>query len=190
MRTIAIVPIKLNNERLKNKNTLLFDNGKPLITYVLKTLLEIEELSKGFSVEKKYNPDEKQKRINFENGWKGEAFVYKTLIEQEIDVNWPNKSTIETANKIIDYKGETHYIADKGDKYDLVISLPDNKKSFVQVKSTSTDISRANEIAMPISVREWKFINEKSVEDSYYLARVFNVNTTPEVYFMQIENKI
>ena len=39
MKTIAFVPIKLNNERLKNKNTLLL-RGKPLCFFVFEKLLE------------------------------------------------------------------------------------------------------------------------------------------------------
>ncbi len=44
MRCIAIVPMKLNNSRLPNKNTLSFQNGDPLCSYILKTLLSIKEL--------------------------------------------------------------------------------------------------------------------------------------------------
>lgn len=121
------------------------------------------------------------------NGWKGEAFVYKTLLAKGFNVVWANKSAHVTTNQIVDFEGETHYIDDKMDKFDLEIISPSGHKSFVQVKSTSTDISRADEIAMPISVREWNFINEKSSEDTYYLARVFNVAFSPEVYFMKVD---
>ena len=38
MKTIAIVPIKLNNERLPNKNIKPFDNGAPLCHYIFETL--------------------------------------------------------------------------------------------------------------------------------------------------------
>ena len=41
MKTIAVVPMKLNNERLPNKNTKPFDNGKPLCYYILETLLKV-----------------------------------------------------------------------------------------------------------------------------------------------------
>ena len=44
MKTVAFVPIKLNSERLPLKNIKAFTNGKPLITYILNTLLTIEEL--------------------------------------------------------------------------------------------------------------------------------------------------
>lgn len=39
MKTVAFVPIKTNNERLPGKNTKAFTNGKPLISYILNTLL-------------------------------------------------------------------------------------------------------------------------------------------------------
>ncbi len=42
MKTIAVVPMKLNNERLPNKNIKVFDNGKPLCYYILNTLLKVK----------------------------------------------------------------------------------------------------------------------------------------------------
>ncbi|MDD2285811.1 MAG: acylneuraminate cytidylyltransferase family protein [Paludibacter sp.] len=44
MKVVAIVPIKLNNERLPNKNILSFTNGQPLVTYILNTLLRVSNL--------------------------------------------------------------------------------------------------------------------------------------------------
>ena len=42
MKVIAFVPIKMNNERLPGKNIKKFSNGKPLISYILETLLNVE----------------------------------------------------------------------------------------------------------------------------------------------------
>ena len=42
MKTIAIVPMKLNNRRLPQKNTKCFTNGKPLCYYILSTLLKVK----------------------------------------------------------------------------------------------------------------------------------------------------
>lgn len=42
MKTIAVVPMKLNNQRLPQKNTKPFTNGKPLCHYILSTLLAVE----------------------------------------------------------------------------------------------------------------------------------------------------
>ena len=44
MKTIAVVPMKLNNRRLPQKNTKPFTNGKPLCHYILSTLLTVLEI--------------------------------------------------------------------------------------------------------------------------------------------------
>lgn len=44
MKTIAIVPIKLNNERLPNKNIKPFDNGAPLCHYIFETLKQVKNI--------------------------------------------------------------------------------------------------------------------------------------------------
>ncbi len=44
MKIIAIVPMKLNNTRLPQKNTKPFTNGKPLCYYILDTLLQIDQI--------------------------------------------------------------------------------------------------------------------------------------------------
>lgn len=45
MKTVAFVPMKLNNTRLPNKNTKPFTNGQPLCSYILNTLLSVRGLS-------------------------------------------------------------------------------------------------------------------------------------------------
>lgn len=42
MKTVAVVPMKLNNRRLPQKNTKMFTNGKPLCQYILNTLLTVK----------------------------------------------------------------------------------------------------------------------------------------------------
>lgn len=44
MKIIAVIPMKLNNERLPNKNTNKFDNGKSLCYYIFNTLLQVKGL--------------------------------------------------------------------------------------------------------------------------------------------------
>ena len=44
MRIVAVVPMKLNNQRLPNKNIKPFANGKPLCEYILSTLLKVDGL--------------------------------------------------------------------------------------------------------------------------------------------------
>jgi len=57
MKTVALVPIKLNSRRVANKNIRCFDGGKPLCTYILNTLLEIKEIDEIYV----YCSDEKIK---------------------------------------------------------------------------------------------------------------------------------
>ena len=45
MKIVAIVPMKLNNRRLPQKNTKSFTNGEPLCKYILNTLKEVSEIS-------------------------------------------------------------------------------------------------------------------------------------------------
>lgn len=44
MKVVAFVPIKLNNERAPGKNTKRFDDGTPLVTHFLCTLVQVKEI--------------------------------------------------------------------------------------------------------------------------------------------------
>lgn len=62
MKTVAIVPMKLNNTRLPQKNIKPFTNGKPLCSYILNTLLKIDEIDEIYvycsnEAIKKYIPE-------------------------------------------------------------------------------------------------------------------------------------
>lgn len=48
MKTVAVVPMKLNNQRLPQKNTKCFTNGKPLCHYILSTLLTVNEIDEVY----------------------------------------------------------------------------------------------------------------------------------------------
>ncbi|MGN0701528.1 MAG: cytidylyltransferase domain-containing protein [Oscillospiraceae bacterium] len=48
MKVAAFVPMKLNNERLKNKNVLPFENGEPLCTYILRTLTKVADIDEAY----------------------------------------------------------------------------------------------------------------------------------------------
>lgn len=48
MKIVAVVPMKLNNRRLPQKNTKCFTNGKPLCYYILSTLLTIKDIDEVY----------------------------------------------------------------------------------------------------------------------------------------------
>lgn len=57
MKVVALVPIKLNSRRVANKNIRNFEGGNPLCTYILDTLLEVDEIDEIYV----YCSDEKIK---------------------------------------------------------------------------------------------------------------------------------
>lgn len=62
MKVAAVVPMKLNSERLKNKNILPFENGEPLCSYILSTLKKVSGIDEIYVYcsnpdIKKYIPD-------------------------------------------------------------------------------------------------------------------------------------
>ena len=44
MKTVAFIPIKMNSERLPLKNIKKFRNGKPLISYILDTIVQVKNI--------------------------------------------------------------------------------------------------------------------------------------------------
>lgn len=44
MKIVAVIPMKLNNKRLPQKNTKPFTNGAPLCTYILNTLKKVDRI--------------------------------------------------------------------------------------------------------------------------------------------------
>ena len=61
-KTVAFVPMKLNNERLPGKNTKPFKGGKPLLTYILSTLTKVKGIDEAYvycsnEAVKQYLPD-------------------------------------------------------------------------------------------------------------------------------------
>lgn len=48
MKTVAFVPIKLNNERTPGKNTKRFYDGTPLIQFILKSLVQVKGIDEVY----------------------------------------------------------------------------------------------------------------------------------------------
>lgn len=153
-------------------------------------LLKLEELSVGLRTDVDYTPDEQQRVRNFETGYKGEAFIFKQLKEQGLNVIWTNQSMIPTMTKIIDIDGVLHYILDRGEAYDLIVKNEDGPTVYIQVKATTTDINLTDLIALPISTSEWKFLKGTSVDESFFIVRVFNIGGRPTSYYLKLTDRL
>lgn len=155
----------------------------------IRELLKLEERIKGWSGQSDYQPaNEAEEKRNFENGYKGEAYIYSQLLKSGNfkNVIWAHKSETPTDIEIVDYEGNPHNIQDNYSKYDLTVETNDGNKIYIEVKSTRTSIDQADTIALPISSREWKFVNEISGNEKYCLARVFDVENNPEGHFLSL----
>lgn len=154
----------------------------------INALLRLEELSKGYNTDIEYSPSDDQIRENFKNGWKGEAFIYTQLNKiNRFHVDWRNL-TDHSDNVITDFEGNSYYVNDRGEEFDIVLTrILDQKKIYLQVKSTVTDLSQIDNFGLPISTREWKFIENIENESEYYIVRVFNLLVNPKSYYLNMK---
>lgn len=153
----------------------------------IRELVKIKEKLNSWNGEYENIPfTAEEKHRNFINGYKGEAYVYKELKESGIfkNIRWEHKSDEATDLSIIDYKGEKHFIKENYSKYDLVAETYDDKLFYIEVKSTRTSLSDTDKISLPISRREWKFVDEITKDENYCLARVFEVENNPEGHYL------
>lgn len=151
-------------------------------------LLKLEERIRGWNVESDYQTSEEEIRRNRENSYKGEAYIYSQLIKSDHfkNVIWEQKSVEPTELTIIDYENNSHYIKKNYNDYDLIAETHEGNRIYIEVKSTRTSIQEVDRIAIPISSREWKFVNQISINDKYCLARVFDVENEPQGYYLSI----
>jgi hypothetical protein len=161
-----------------------------ITTQRMEYLLRLEELSKGLKTDVEYTPDEIQQSENFLTGYKGEAFIYQQLKGLGINIEWTNLSNVKTDTLITDDTGAQHYILDKGKQYDLVADLENGHKVYIQVKATKTDIKAADLIALPISTKEWTFLGDTKLGESFYLVRVFNIGNGPKPYYLKMGDQL
>ena len=184
-----IQSLKLEKD-ISNINSNIEDIAKefPNITAdEIRELVKIKEKLNSWNGEYENIPfTAEEKHRNFINGYKGEAYVYKELKESGVfkNIRWEHKSDEATDLSIIDYKGEKHFIKENYSKYDLVAETYDDKLFYIEVKSTRTSLSNTDKISLPISRREWKFVDEITKDENYCLARVFEVENNPEGHYL------
>ncbi len=136
----------------------------------LQELLEIESIYKTFQASFVDNRTEEQKQQDIETGRKGEEFVFHKLNKMK------NIKSVTWANEQAEAYGP----------FDLIATTIDDKKIYIEVKSTSTSVTEADQISIPISTREWNYATEIGKESIYYLARVFNtLSDDAQVYFLE-----
>jgi hypothetical protein len=116
---------------------------------------------------------------NFETGYLGEAFVHEELSKSEFkNVIWCNNvDESEEEWGAIEFNDSIYYIKDSREPYDLTFEDDEGNINYVQVKSTVTGFGKSDSIKFPISVNEWSFMENDTVREYYYLARVFDARS-------------
>ena len=179
----------LKNSEQNNVSSEILKEFPDITPDKIRELLKLEERVKGWNGTSEYQPEsEVEERRNYENGYKGEAYIYSQLKKsgQFQNISWEHKSEVPTDIQIVDYEGESHFIKENYSKYDLIVETNEGAKIYIEVKSTRTSLADADTIALPISSREWKYVNQINVNDKYYLARVFNVENNPEGHYLSL----
>lgn len=97
MKTVAFVPIKLNNERVPGKNTKPLNDGTPLMTLIQRTLLKAQTVDEMGVYEKIEDID----HLRFlENKKK----LHLAEVRSE-SISVDTKSDLEKVRKIIEQRG-------------------------------------------------------------------------------------
>ena len=60
MKVVSFIPIKLNNQRLPGKNTMML-NGRPMCDYLFETISEVDTIDEKYI----YCSDEAIKRMSY-----------------------------------------------------------------------------------------------------------------------------
>jgi hypothetical protein len=145
---------------------------------------EVEQLRQAHFGQSEVIDDEKREVLtydayNFETGYLGEAFAYEELQKKGFkNVIWRNcVDESEQEWGFIEFNDSTYYIKDSREPYDLTFEDDEGNINYVQVKSTVTGFGKSDSIKFPISVNEWSFMENDTVREYYYLARVFDARS-------------
>ena len=184
---------------IKGKKTelfvLLIENSEGTLSYLQEkgyniNLIENEPIVNTqniFSTHLNYSSSTISEDLRNEaTGYKGEILVYEYLKRQGYSPICPSISDETDYERKVTVNGKEYYCKKNFDKYDISIKQENGSTIFFEVKSTTTaKHSMAN---MPISSREWSMLDEciDSDGDSYYIVRVFNINSSsPEIYSLK-----
>lgn len=170
-----------------------FDSLKLIISefpnYDFSKLLEIlKDASGDFEL----NPtimDELKKERNLAIGDEGEAFVYQQILGKytKEEIIWSNLcKDDEKGDRTVEMNGKHYHLKTTSHDYDFRINLPD-QTIYIEVKSTIGKLEQSKAYPLIFETKEWKHVDLDSLEsnDIHIIARVFDVEGTPSVYYLK-----
>jgi len=130
---------------------------------------------------------------NEKTGYRGEAYIYELLEElrrtgQIKSVEWKTLSKTGQG-KELEFRGKTYYLIPDGSHYDIVVETNNNHKIYIEVKTTSREYN-GKKVPFFLSQKQIETMNEINYPNEYILAIVFDINNSPEHFFMNLKNSI
>lgn len=152
-----------------------------------KLLEKLRKETGDFELTAIYNDSANERKV--EIGDKGEAFVYQKLLMQysKEEITWSNLCKEgEAGDRIVEMNNIEYKLKTTRHDYDFKISS--NKRViYIEVKSTIGKLEQSSTYPLYFETKEWKHVDiENATSNSVHLiARVFDVEGTPSVYYLQ-----
>lgn len=127
---------------------------------------------------------EKRKR---EIGDKGECFVYEMLCKHfdKSNITWSNFAPHDNNARIVNFNGNEYRLTTTSHDFDFII-IHNNKRIYVEVKTTVGNINKSNDFPLIFETKEWVWIdNNNNQEDIHYIVRVFDIEGVPKAYYLK-----
>lgn len=133
--------------------------------------------------------DEVEDKRKKEIGDKGEAFVYQQLLLQftESQIIWSNLcKEYEQSDRYTQMNGKTYKLKTTSHNYDFKVET-EIKTIYIEVKSTVGRLEQSKDFPLFFETKEWLHIGINNVNSNavYLIARVFDVENSPSVYYLR-----
>jgi len=122
-------------------------------------------------------------------GASGEAYIYELLSSSRKykNVKW-NLLDNSGKGEDFEYNGKHYKIHNDFSHYDILVETFDDRKIYVEVKSSKNSFS--NRVPFYISHKQIEKMEKIEFPNEYVLAVVFNVMSQPKHFFMTLRNNI
>lgn len=152
-------------------------------------LAKLKKEQGGFSTERLQQSitDERKREI----GDKGECYVYELLCQKfdKSQIEWSNYAPNDETARKVKFGHNVYPLRTTSHNFDFVIST-DNKKYYIEVKTTIGNIKYSRDFPLIFETKEWEWIDNSNADASHYIVRVFDIEGTPKAYFLKQETSI
>ena len=167
------IDISFNSEIIKDK---------PLLNFFQNSLPSFLQYAGDFDFGN-------ENSVNIRTGISGEAYIYELLSSsgKYKSVKW-NMLDNTGHGEDFEYNGKHYKIHSDGSQYDILVKTFDERKIYVEVKSTKNKFN--NKVPFYLSINQIEKMKEIKFPNEYVLAIVFNIMNKPKHFFMTLKKNI